>query len=149
MMNMFAKGFDSVLAKLRNVAEKVPATGRKTMHRGADKIVLIAKDMCPFDTGALEGSIHQELQYENHGRLAIDIVCGGMVEGVDVDQYAMRIHENYNEMNPGYGTILKQQRVDVKVGGKFLTRAVDSQKDRLSRDIIEAVITAAKSEMKQ
>lgn len=143
-------GFDALKAALRNVAEKVPETGRKTMHRGADKIEKLAKLQCPHDTGALEDSIHQEVQYEDRGRLAIDIVCGGESDGVNVDDYALEVHENYSHMKPGPGTLAKMAaNPGIEIGEKFLTRAVESQSDKLSRDIIEAVILTAKTEIEQ
>lgn len=144
-MKMGISGVDQLVAQLRNMAVKVPETARKTMHRGADKIVEEAKLNAPVDKHNLEASIKKEVSYGDHGRLQIDIVVGGVVNGVDVDQYAMLVHENYESMTPGPGTIAKQKANPWRlVGGRFLERAVQKYREKLARDVILAVIQGIK-----
>jgi len=131
-------GADDLRASLRNIATKVPENGRKVMHRAADKIVERAQLFCPVDLGNLEESIHKEVKYEQRGRLAIDIVAGGLVGGVDVDAYASEIDENYESMRPGPGTIAKRDaNPGVYVGEHFIDRAVEEQAPKLEAALIE------------
>jgi hypothetical protein len=133
----------SVMLQLRNIAEKVPDKARKTMHRAADRIVKEAKLNAPVDDGELEDSIRKEIEYERRGRLKIDIVMGGWVRGVNVDRYAVIIHENYEGMlkhGPGKNTLAKMAANPGRfIGSKFLTRAGDKEKDKLMGDMIVAV----------
>jgi len=144
-------GAEQLQAVLRNIGKKVPENARKVMHRGADKIVERAKLFAPHDTGALEDSIHKEVSYESAfgGRLAIDVIAGGFVDGVNVDDYASEVHENYDTKNEGPGTIAKQnEHPDVLVGGKFLERAVDEQEPKLQANMIETIVAVVKDETK-
>lgn len=139
-MGMTLRGLGALKTELHNIAEKVPENGRKVMHRGADKIVERAKLFTPHDTGALENSIRQEAGYEGRGRLTIMITFGGESDGVDTDAYAMEIHENYDRLHPGPGTLLKMEaNPGVDIGDHFLTRAVEEQEPKLEKAMIEAV----------
>jgi len=134
-------GIDVIKAQLRNTAEKVSDTARKTMHRGADKIVKEAKLNAPVDKHNLEESIRKVVGYGYRGRVQINIEVGGMINGVNVDLYAVEVHENYWEDTPGPGTLQKrQQNPGRHVGGKYLERAVNDQRPKLEKDVIEAVV---------
>lgn len=138
---MTITGADELTAQLRYLAQKVPAGARKVMHRQSEIIVEEAKLNAPVDTHELEDSIRLDKGYEDRGRLKIDIVVGGMVRGVDVDQYAMLIHENYESMKPGPGTIAKRAANPGRyVGGKFLERAVDAQMPKLQKAMIVGIM---------
>jgi HK97 gp10 family phage protein len=133
-------GFEEISIGLRHIADKVKDGARKQMHRSADKIVKEAQLNAPFDTGALEKSIHKEISYETRGRLRITIVAGGEVDGVDVDAYVVMIHEHYDEMRPGEGTRLKMQANPGRlIGDHFLTRAYDAQENKLQKAMIGMV----------
>lgn len=134
-------GVEEMIASLRNTADRVSSTARKTMHRGADKIVEEARLNAPVDKHNLEESIRKEVAYGYRGRLEIDIAMGGIVNGVNVDEYALEIHENYEARNPGKGTIAKRNANPGRyVGGKFLERAVETVRKTLSKDMIRAVM---------
>lgn len=140
-------GFGAVKAALRNVAEKVPENARKVMHRGADRIEKLAKLQCPHDTGDLEESIRQETTYEAKGRLAIDVLFGGEVNGSNVDDYGLEVHENYENMpgiathGPGKNTLAKMaENPGVLIGSKFLTRALETVEPKLRLAIIDALV---------
>lgn len=134
-------GDQQLIAKLRNLAEKVPANARKVMHRQSAAIVDRAKLFAPVDDQELEDLIHAEKGYESRGRLKIDIVVGGTVRGVDVDRYALLIHENYESMKPGPNTEAKRAaNPGVYVGGKFLERAVDESAPKLEKAMIRQIM---------
>jgi hypothetical protein len=137
-----ATGIEEVKTQLRYAATKVPDNARKIMHRAADKIVQESKLNAPVDDGELEDSIHKEIGYEGRGRLKIDIVAGGVIRGVDVDRYAVIIHENYEgtlKKGPGKNTIAKMMANPGRiVGSKFIQRAVDKQRPKLMAAMIAA-----------
>lgn len=141
-MKMEEFGCDELIVTLTNIARKVPETGRKTMHRGADKIIKEAQLNAPVDKHNLEQSITKEIGYDQDqgGRLTIIIRVGGSVNGVDVEEYAMSVHENYGDMTPGPGTIAKREANPGRyVGEKFLQRAVEDQRQKLMKAMIDAI----------
>lgn len=143
-MPMKVTGAGNVIAQLRYAQEKVPEVGRKTMHRIADSIVKDAQLFTPVDKHNLEKSIHKEVNYGDKRRLQIDIMAGGMVDGVNVDEYIKRIHENYEDMisknGPGAGTQVKRaMNPGVYIGEKFLTRAINKHKKRATEIVSVAV----------
>ena len=150
VFDMRLEGTAELLASLRNISDKVSSTARKTMHRGADRIVKRAKLYAPVDTGALVDSIHKEVGYDDQNRrLEIDIVAGGEVDGVDVDAYVLEIHENYESMKPGKNTLAKMAaNPGVLIGSKFLERAVDEEREKLEREVIVASVAVGEGEIR-
>lgn len=139
--SMKVTGVEAVLAQLRYVGEKVPESARKAMHRVADKIVMEARLNTPVDEHNLELSIRKVRKTGFRGRLMLDIEMGGYVNGVNVDIYAMQIHENYDQMGTGQGTIDKRLANPGRyVGEKFLTRALDSVKPKINQEIMSGVM---------
>lgn len=137
---MRVQGAGLLVTQLRHAGERVLDKARKTMHREADKIVKEAQLNAPVDKHNLEQSIRKEVSYGVRGRLQIDIVAGGMVNGVDVDLYVMEIHENYASMGVGPGTAAKRAANPGRyVGEKFLERAVRDRKGKLNAAVISAV----------
>jgi hypothetical protein len=144
-MKIKETGCDELMAQLRYVAGKVPDNARKVMRRQADKIVKLAQLYAPYKDGDLEESIHKEIGYEDNGRLKIDIVAGGIVNGVDVDTYAVEMEENYESMTPGPGTIAKREaNPGVYVGGKFMERALNDSATELTDRLLESVIATTR-----
>ena len=145
MMKIKVEGVGQVKAMLRNVAQKSFPHAARTMRTGADKIVVLSKLQCPHDDGELEDSIHQEVMDDGNRRLAIDIVAGGTVRGIDVDQYAVIIHENYEgqlKHGPGKNTLAKMAaNPGVVIGSKFIQRAVDASEEPLVKKMIETIVT--------
>ncbi len=133
-------GFDEVAVGLRHAAQKVSDAARKQMHRSADKIVSEAKINTPVDEGNLEASIRKEISYDDKRRLQITVVAGGEVNGVNVDQYAVIIHEHYESMKPGPKTLEKMAKYpDHVIGSKFLERAAAKVEPRLKESMIALV----------
>ena len=130
-MPMKVTGVGNTLAMLSYVGARVPDGARKKMHRIADNIIKDAQLFAPVDKHNLEKSIRKEVTYGGRGRLQIEITAGGFVDGVDVDVYLVRVHENYESMSPGAGTRVKRaMNPGVYIGEKFLTRAVDRHKEK-------------------
>ena len=133
------KGLGDLTVALRHAGERVSDTARKTMHRQADRIVKRAQLYAPVDKHNLEKSIHKEVAYGDRGRLEINIVAGGFVNGVNVDEYVIQVHENYQNMGPG--TLAKQAaNPGVVVGRLFLKRALEENREKLEQAVISAVL---------
>jgi HK97 gp10 family phage protein len=151
-MGMKIYGCDELSSLMKQLGDRVPKQGRKVLDRGADKIVQEAQLNAPVDKHNLEDAIHKEKNYEDRGRLKIDIVVGGQVRGVDVDRYAMMVHENYEGMlrvvrkdgtpgGPGPGTLAKRAANPGRyVGEKFLERAVDDMMPKIQKQMAAAIM---------
>lgn len=135
-------GFEEVKVQLRYMEEKVADLARKQMHRSAERIVKEAQLNAPVDKHNLEKSIHIEKAYGTRGRLNIDVVAGGVVDGVDVDQYVLEMHEFYENYEPGPATLEKmRQNPDRTIGSHFLTRAAAKEEPRLNETMIAVIKT--------
>lgn len=138
-MKIFNAG--TVITELRHDAERVVDTARGSMRRAAARIVKEAKLNTPVDKFNLEESIHIERSTEEgSGRLQLDVVAGGVVHGVNVDEYALGVHENYDEEHPGEGTIEKRAANPGRhVGGHFLSRAAEAEEIGLAQRMISDI----------
>lgn len=131
---------EKVVVELQSIGERVVDNARKLMHASSKKIVDRAKLMAPVDDHQLEKSIHLERSVGERGRLVLTVTAGGVVDGVNVDDYATLIHENYESMDPGEGTLQKRAaNPGVYIGEKFLTRAAEEEEDKLATRMIAAI----------
>ena len=135
------RGDTQLLAELKNTTQRVERSAREFMKRSAERVVKYARLNAPVDLHNLEESIHIERTYEEgKGRLKINVVAGGVIDGVNVDEYAAKVHENYNEEHPGEGTLEKRlANPDRHVGGKFLERAVEEEEEGLEARMLSSV----------
>lgn len=127
-------GVDEVAVELRNTAEKLHSHSARELTRLGDRIVKRARNYAPEDKGNLVASIRAEKTKDERGRVQIDILAGGEVNGVNVDQYLLPVHENYEDMLYGpYGkgpsdkTKIKMAKFPGKVGSKFIDTAVKDE----------------------
>ena len=137
-IKMSVQGADTVRAELRNGAKKVQENSRKEMHRAADRIVKQAKLNAPVESGSLEESIRKERSTGDNGRLQIDVVAG---EGLE--PYATIMHESDYKLGPD-SQDKQDQLPGVKVGRKYLSRAV-TKENKTIREGIAASVSAALS----
>jgi hypothetical protein len=75
----------------------------------------------------LERAHHIEEQYGQSGRIEATVSVGGMVGDVDVDLYAMWIHDGYYQLQKGS---LAKMAAGNKVGREFLKRALEEYEDQ-------------------
>ena len=154
-------GLTAVRTELRTIAEKVPDTARKTMHRTAAKIVETAKAYAPEDEGNLVRGIKIIKDYAGmNGRLQIDVgiemppdafsASGTPLTSEQFDRYATLVHENYESIlrdpradgspgGPSKRTLQKMASNPNKVGSGFLSRAAREHEHKLPEEIFEAV----------
>ena len=145
-------GAGSVQARLRYAANTIPDHARRVMNQAAEKIVKLAKILVPEDTTALRESIRIEKVRSTSGRLAINIIVGEkmveMEDGrvIDLNDYALIIHENYSSMNPGERTLEKMRRYPQYVIGEgFLTRAAEKNEPTMMNDLNQEVFKTIKA----
>lgn len=158
-VNINVKNADKVVSRLRQIGEKVVKGARYRMYKASERIMEEAKINVPRDKYRLEDAIHIEKGYGYRGRLQLDVVVSGTIDGVNVEQYAAIIHENYEDIispdntsvhkRTGYvqelrqGTREKQaQYPDHYIGGKFLERAAEKERKTLM-EYMTAVINSA------
>lgn len=147
MAQIKAVGIGAVQLQFRNIALKVPENARKVMHRGAEKAAEMARKMTPEDTQALVDSIRVEAGYQqNSGRLYINVIVANKIvtlpsgRTLDLNTYALIIHETYSSMNPGDGTLAKMAaNPDVIIGEGFMTRAADAVRPKIEQEMIQVV----------
>lgn len=140
-IKMGVTGIEEVYVALRHEAERVADSARKTMHRATDRIVREAQLNAPVDKHNLEKSIRKEKVSEGNERLALNVTMGGYVNGVNVDAYAVEVHENYDDARPGPETQAKRDANPGRhVGRKFLERAVAEELPKLEKALISATV---------
>lgn len=145
---------DRVAVELRHIGERVVSTARGAMHRSGERILANAKLNAPVDKFNLEEAIQIVSSRGVRGRLQIDIDVVDSIHGVNVAQYALIIHENYESIatsdapDAREGTKQKQAANPGRyVGGKFLERAADEERRKLQPHLVEAVTKAIQGGM--
>lgn len=139
---MTVHGAGYVWTRLRHAADRVKDGARKAMHRGAERIVKEARLNTPVDKHNLEESIRIEKDYTERGRLQIEIVAGGVINGVNVDDYFLEIHEHYEDggRKPGPNTLAKMKANPGRwIGSGFLRRAVEDNREKIEQHAIDVI----------
>lgn len=128
------------------------AAMRQATEAGAEKIMEKSQSNSPVDTYNLEEAHHieQTLTEADHVRFKVEVsgVGYGSDDPRDVETYAMIVHENLapygtGELNGKPFSIGKLSQAKAAagndVGGKFLDRAVESEKKAAIEGIRQAV----------
>lgn len=143
-------GANEVAARLMNLGDVSNSTTRQALRDGAKSIRDLAKDYAPYDTGALERAIVIKEEVGEDGRKV-------MVIGIDeskinpksrapVGQYAEEIHENFDDYEPGPGTLMKIH-AGFDAGAQFIFRAAVELEPRIMQRV-QAAIERALARMK-
>jgi len=136
----FTRGFDpaSMMARLYKRGDDMEDEVARVVEEGAEAIKEESIANSPVDLGNLEGSHRVEKRHTYRHNVAYDIIVGGMVNGVDVDDYIDFIHESI--YNLGEKSLLKQASDPLHtVGPKFLERAFDTLKPYVVNRIRQAI----------
>lgn len=92
----------------------------------------------PVDEGNLEEAHKVVTRANGSDKRTLDIVVGGTVNGVDVDQYATVMHESDYKLGPK--SRLKQAQSPYIVGPKFLERAFTGRIETALANIYDALV---------
>lgn len=141
--------------QIRQLGQRAAKHAVEEMRDGADEIVKDAKRFAPHDEGFLEEAIQRNIDEERDpefgGRRIVAVWVnpdmpgsggkfnseGQQVSGMKVGEYAMRLHEGQppapgGKIGIGKGTEAKGPQA----GGKFLERAINLVKERMTDRIM-------------
>lgn len=143
-MGAKVKGFEAVKLMLQQGGERATRAARNQMAREAKKIMDLSVLNAPVDKHNLEKAHQVVSDYKGvNGRRRYYVAVGGMVDGVNVDKYALRVHEGHGPKPGGFGigpgTIAKAQALGRFVGRKFLERAYRERAPHITDELIQAV----------
>jgi len=136
-MGVKVTGVDEFKYTLRNFADRSSKGSRETLKQGAIDISELAKLQAPVDKFNLEASIKVRQTKDSlfRNRAAFEVYIDDNTsagDGRTVGEYAENVHENYDRMTPGKGTIDKRvANPGVDIGGKFLERAFETLTDEI------------------
>lgn len=119
------------------------ARARDAAHTEASFIMEIAEDQAPFDTGELEKAFKLNINRLRSDRTIFNVEVGGMVDGVNVDEYAWVMHEASYKLGPG--SLAKQSGVGRLVGPKYLERAYDEREGPMMSAILQALLSGVQN----
>jgi hypothetical protein len=106
---------------------------RDAAEQGAELIMAKSQSNAPVDTHNLEEAHHikQTVTDADHVRFTVEVsgVGFGSDDPRDVDNYAMEMHENYEDYKMGEKSEAKMA-AGHEVGSKYLERAVESEKGK-------------------
>lgn len=120
----------SALAKaVRERLRESEALTEAAMNDVAHFLVGEARNRAPVDEGNLVNSISGAVQRNAKSSSAVVYVPSNSPAA----QYAIPMHENVYNLGPN--SKAKQSKVDVVVGRKYLTRAIEENRDRIVKII--------------
>jgi hypothetical protein len=102
------------------------AAGAMVAKRSAER--------APFLHGNLEAAHEARFTRRNRDQITVEVSVGGSTGGVNVDDYVLEMHEG--EYNLGPNSQIKQAaNPRVRIGRKFLERAVEASEDEIVESI--------------
>lgn len=135
-------------ALLREADEEGRRAAFATMREETATIMKISQDQAPYEDGQLEAAHKLVIRRNQSLKATYAIEVGGIVSGVNVDEYCEIIHEGIGWSKLGEESIAKQGRVaPLIVGTHFLTRAFDDRiaitikriQDAMTRGVLHRV----------
>lgn len=133
-------GFEALQVNLRNTAERSSRGAREELIKGAKAIQELAIRQAPVDEGNLEKSIKVGSELLS-GRKMYTVYVDESVSasttehpGLTVGDYAERMHESVY----GLGILSEAKQdanPDIRVGRKFLERAMDDLQDEIAAKV--------------
>jgi len=130
-------GLDAVAAMIKNDADKATQAARRRMRVEAQRIMELSQKNAPVDEGNLEAAHHIVTERDDRFRKTETVEVGGTVHGVDVDRYALVMHEAEYHLGPK--SLAKQAGSGRMVGRKYLERAFKEREPFLNPAIKEEV----------
>lgn len=120
-MAMRIKGVQATMSTLSEISRRSTTDARTEIKLGAEEIQKRAQVYAPVDLHNLEKAITVSRPIDTGRQFKVDIRVGGIVNGRNVDEYALIMHEWSGRW--GAGTKAKQASLGVLVGPKYLERA--------------------------
>ncbi len=114
---------------LNKLIAEQPHKVKELMTEIAVDITSEASDRAPVEIGILKGDIEYDVQKDLDGTVAIIYVPNDS----DAASYAIPMHEHIYRL--GSDSLREQQKNGVRVGRKYITRAIEENRDYI-RDMI-------------
>tara|TARA_R100001086_G_scaffold249865_1_gene191431 strand:- start:667 stop:1110 length:444 start_codon:yes stop_codon:yes gene_type:complete len=122
-------------------APKVQDSIREELDEIGDLLVDEANKRAPFESGELEISHSYQVTKDGLDRWNLSVTAGGVVNGVNVNDYAIVIHEgrgsSWNNLGPG--SLAKNRKQKERVGEKFLERALIDNEELIESVLFDAI----------
>ncbi|WP_288610166.1 hypothetical protein [uncultured Victivallis sp.] len=125
--------FGTVRARIGAGDARMRSAADRAMSDVASFVASEAKDRTPVLTGALTMDVTGETGREGDTAIAAVKVPSNSPAA----SYAVKMHEE--AYNPGPGSIDKQRRTGQRVGKKYITRAIDDNREKIRRILIETL----------
>lgn len=135
-MGMKATGLAGLANDFRRIADAAVTAAAPVLHAQGEAISARSRALAPIDEGNLEAS-HDVTTERAGGQVRTTVSVGGIVNGVDVDGYAVRMHEG--DYNLGPLSRAKAEATGQPVGQKFLERAFIEQEGKVADAIADAL----------
>lgn len=140
-------GVKTLQYKLRRLDDEVNRDLTNTFNKGATEIRDLARKYAPRDLANLEEAIKTE---KSPSKKRIDVYVDTKLPvperpGHFVGEYARRMHEGYYDL--GKRSLAKQSRLKVKVGRKYLERALKDLRAPLIKkmeNLVRKIVAARK-----
>lgn len=134
MTGNFTVDLSKLKAGVRKKLSEEPARRRKAMFEVAGFCSAEAKKRAPFWQGFLTADITGEAAIDGKTVAALIYV---QANGQSAS-YAVQMHEG--EYNLGPNSLAKQARVNVTVGNRFITRAIDENREKIMEIIVKGLM---------
>lgn len=123
---------------LEQDGKKAVRGGADLLRKAAQEIANRAVEYAPVDKSNLEQAIHvNEDRGGQNRRVRTYVEVGGVVNGVNVDQYATQMHEGVYNLGPK--SVEKAQRTGKPVGRKYLERAADELEEGIAKEFEDLI----------
>lgn len=141
-MGLKIKGLKRLKANLSRQEQKTSKASLRFMRRAGREIAKAAAERAPVDTGDLESAIvsADSKRTDARGRITVDVYVDQEklnLEDHDGYDYSIPMHEGSYNLGPK--SIAKANSSPHEVGPKFLTRAIEDNRDRLLKEAAEVV----------
>lgn len=149
-MGLRVSGLSKVLANMKRTEERVQKGSLEALRQAAKEVVALARKFAPIDDGDLTEAISaQEVRERTSlGRFGqIEIRVGVDVSKLNLEKrkgfdYSIPMHEGSYNLGPL--SRIKQAGQSEQVGPKYLSRALQQLKGKLTKDMEEAIRRAAR-----
>jgi hypothetical protein len=136
---------DQLAVQLDTASASTRREAKKALREGAKQIMGTSVQQCAIDEGNLEEAHELTIVRLSQDNMEVEIEVGGVVNGVDVDDYAWMVHETqapYGDMPLGPKSQAKNagNPADRFVGGKFLERAADEHEDDILNSVADILL---------
>lgn len=141
-MGLKIKGLKKLRASLERQEQKTSKASLRFMRRAGREIAKEAAARAPVDTGDLESAISSRdaKRTDGRGRVTVEVYIDqdklNLEEHNDYD-YSVKMHEG--SYNLGLKSLIKAASSPYEIGPKFLSRAIEDNRDRLLKEAAEVV----------